>query len=48
MGVYSLSTRRPLKHTGFESPNEVLNVLDTRPSAPYSYRDWQFTFVVRR
>lgn len=49
MGVYSLSTREPLKRTGFESPNQTLNDLGTRSrSTSYAYRDWQFIFAPAR
>lgn len=49
MGVYSLSTREPLKRIGFESPNQALNALGVRSSSTlYSYRDWQFTFITRQ
>ena len=49
MGVYSLSTREPLKRIGFEFPNQALNALGVRSSStPYSYRDWQFTFSARQ
>lgn len=46
MGVYSLSTRAPLKRANFESPNGSFNAM-AQLAAPetYSYQDWQFVYL---
>ena len=46
MGVHSLSTRTPMKQTGFDGANQTFNILGPATgSERYAYNNWQFVYL---